>query len=82
MRAHYHRQLHTSEERLRYVYEVADRPENAINYMDMLNPFYNWAVENDLPNLPVELTALGTRLGRSCVQRAVLRRAASGVKSS
>jgi 2-polyprenyl-3-methyl-5-hydroxy-6-metoxy-1,4-benzoquinol methylase len=46
-RAHYHRALRTADERLRYVYDVADRPANAINYMDMLNPFYNWVVEEE-----------------------------------
>jgi SAM-dependent methyltransferase len=46
-REHYHRRLRTAEERLRYVYEVADDPRNAINYMDMLNPFYNWVVEEE-----------------------------------
>jgi hypothetical protein len=46
-RAHYHRQLRSSQERLQYVYEVADSAANAINYMDMLNPFYNWVVEEE-----------------------------------
>lgn len=43
-RLHYHRALSTPEERLAYVYQVADTPANAINHMDMLNPFYNWVV--------------------------------------
>jgi SAM-dependent methyltransferase len=43
-RAQYHR-LRSADEKLRYVYEVAEDPSNAINYMDMLNPFYNWVVE-------------------------------------
>jgi 2-polyprenyl-3-methyl-5-hydroxy-6-metoxy-1,4-benzoquinol methylase len=46
-RAHYHRNLRSAEERLRYVYEIADDPGNAINYLDMLNPFYNWVVEEE-----------------------------------
>jgi SAM-dependent methyltransferase len=46
-RAHYHRQLQSVSERLKYVYEVADSPANAINCMDMLNPFYNWVVEEE-----------------------------------
>lgn len=44
-RKHYHRALATAAERLDYVYQVADTPGNAINYMDMLNPFYNWVIE-------------------------------------
>jgi SAM-dependent methyltransferase len=46
-RAHYHRRLQTAAERLQYVYEVADSPANAINCMDMLNPFYNWVIEEE-----------------------------------
>lgn len=41
-RYHYHRNLRGTEERLRYAYEIADRPENCINVLDMLNTFYNW----------------------------------------
>jgi SAM-dependent methyltransferase len=44
-REHYHRRLRSADERLNYVYAIADDPGNAINYMDMLNPFYNWVVE-------------------------------------
>lgn len=45
-RRHYHRALTTAEQRFNYVYELAgeDR-ENAINYMDMLNTFYNWTID-------------------------------------
>jgi hypothetical protein len=46
-REHYHRRLHSADERLEYVYEIADDPGNAINYLDMLNPFYNWVVEEE-----------------------------------
>jgi SAM-dependent methyltransferase len=46
-RRHYHRNLHTFEEKLAYAYSIADRPENAINYLDMLNTFYNWVVEEE-----------------------------------
>jgi SAM-dependent methyltransferase len=46
-RKHYHRNLATFEERLAYAYSVADCPENAINYLDMLNTFYNWVVEEE-----------------------------------
>ncbi len=41
----YHRQLATADERLQYVYAIAEDSANAINYMDMLNPFYNWVIE-------------------------------------
>ncbi|MDP1569140.1 MAG: class I SAM-dependent methyltransferase [Vicinamibacterales bacterium] len=44
-RRHYHQTLRSLDERLAYVHEVADDPANAINHMDMLNPFYNWVVE-------------------------------------
>ena len=46
-RRHYHTKLRTMEEKLRYTYEISDRPENAINLLDMLNTFYNWAVEEE-----------------------------------
>lgn len=46
-RRHYHRNLMSFEERLAYAYSIADRPENAINYLDMLNTFYNWVVEEE-----------------------------------
>jgi 2-polyprenyl-3-methyl-5-hydroxy-6-metoxy-1,4-benzoquinol methylase len=44
LRKHYHRRLHTAEERLCYVYQQSGAAENAINYLDMLNTFYNWTV--------------------------------------
>ncbi len=43
-RARYHRECRTFEERLAFAYSVADRPENAINLLDMLNTFYNWTI--------------------------------------
>ena len=46
-REHYHRHLGTVDERMRYIDEIADDPRNAINYHDMLNPFYNWVVEEE-----------------------------------
>ena len=42
-RKHYH-SLNTFDEKLAYAYSIADKPENAINYLDMLNTFYNWVV--------------------------------------
>ncbi len=47
-RKHYHRELSTFQEKLQYAYEIADRPENAINLLDMLNTFYNWTVPEDV----------------------------------
>ncbi len=43
-RARYHRECRTFEERLAFAYSIADRPENAINLLDMLNTFYNWTI--------------------------------------
>ena len=50
-RRHYHRVLKTSEERANYVLELAtnDR-DNAINYHDMLNTFYNFCIDEDTIN--------------------------------
>ena len=47
-RARYHRECRTFEERLAFAYAVADRPENAINLLDMLNTFYNWTIPEDV----------------------------------
>ncbi len=44
-RRHYHQNLKTFEEKLAYAETIADRRENAHNYLDMLNTFYNWVVE-------------------------------------
>jgi SAM-dependent methyltransferase len=46
-RKHYHKNLKTFEEKLVYAYSIADRPENAINYLDMLHTYYNWVVEEE-----------------------------------
>jgi len=43
-RARYHRECRTFEEKLAFAYSIADRPENAINLLDMLNTFYNWTI--------------------------------------
>jgi SAM-dependent methyltransferase len=45
-RRHYH-SLTTFDEKLAYAYSIADKPENAINYLDMLNTFYNWVVPEE-----------------------------------
>ena len=42
-RKHYH-SLQTFDEKLAYAYHIADKPENTINYLDMLHTFYNWVV--------------------------------------
>lgn len=47
MRKHFHRSFNSPEEKLSYVYSIADRAENAINYLDMLNTFYNWVIEKE-----------------------------------
>ena len=46
-RAHYHQQLKTFDEKLRYAYQISDRPENAINLLDTLNTFYNWTISEE-----------------------------------
>lgn len=46
-RRYYHTQLSSIEEKLEYAYSISDKPENAINYFDMLNTFYNWVVNED-----------------------------------
>lgn len=43
-RRRYHRECRTFEQKLAFAYEIADRPENAINLLDMLNTFYNWTI--------------------------------------
>jgi 2-polyprenyl-3-methyl-5-hydroxy-6-metoxy-1,4-benzoquinol methylase len=45
-RRHYHN-LKTFDEKLAYAYSIADKPENAINYLDMLHTFYNWVVPEE-----------------------------------
>ncbi len=47
-RRYYHKNLTTMDEKLRYTYDIADRPENAINLLDMLNTFYNWTVPEEV----------------------------------
>ena len=47
-RARYHRECRTFDEKLAFAYSVADRPENAINLLDMLNTFYNWTIPEDV----------------------------------
>ena len=45
-RRRYHRELKTPEERSAFIDELtANDRENAINYQDMLNTFYNWTID-------------------------------------
>jgi SAM-dependent methyltransferase len=44
MRRRFHRDCRTIEEKIKFVFEVTDHPDNAINYMDMFNTFYNWKI--------------------------------------
>lgn len=46
-RKHYHMFLNTFEERLNFAYSISDKPENCISQFDMLNPFYNWTIEEE-----------------------------------
>lgn len=44
MRRQFNRECETIEDKIEFVFRVAEDPNNAINYMDMLNTFYNWTV--------------------------------------
>jgi SAM-dependent methyltransferase len=47
-RRHYHTVLKTAEARAAYVLTLAKNDlDNAINYHDMLNTFYNWTIDED-----------------------------------
>jgi SAM-dependent methyltransferase len=48
MRRRFHRECRTPDDKLRFVSEVSQDPDNAINYMDMLNTFYNWTIPEDV----------------------------------
>lgn len=48
MRRKFHRECGTIEEKIGFVFEVAEDPDNAINYMDMLNTFYNWTIPEEV----------------------------------
>jgi 2-polyprenyl-3-methyl-5-hydroxy-6-metoxy-1,4-benzoquinol methylase len=44
----YHREMRTKDERIAYLCELAKGDEdNMINYLDMLNTFYNWVIDED-----------------------------------
>jgi 2-polyprenyl-3-methyl-5-hydroxy-6-metoxy-1,4-benzoquinol methylase len=46
-RKHYHENLRSLDAKLAYAYSISDTPENAINYFDMLNTYYNWTVREE-----------------------------------
>lgn len=48
MRRQFHRECRTIEEKMDFVFKVAEDADNAINYMDMLNTFYNWTIPEDV----------------------------------
>jgi len=48
MRRKFHRECRTIEEKIDFVFQVAEDPDNAINYMDMLNTFYNWTIPENV----------------------------------
>ena len=48
MRRRFHRECRTVEDKIRFTFNVAQDPDNAINYMDMLNTFYNWTIPEDV----------------------------------
>ena len=43
----YYHNLKTFDEKLAYAYSIADTPENASNFFDMLHTFYNWVVPEE-----------------------------------
>jgi len=47
-RRKFHRECGNIQEKLNFVFEIAQDPNNAINYMDMLNTFYNWTIREDV----------------------------------
>lgn len=45
-RRRFHRECRTDQEKLEFVYELAGEDRaNAINYLNMLNTFYNWTID-------------------------------------
>lgn len=48
MRRKFHRECRTIEEKIDFVFQVAEDPDNAINYMNILNTFYNWTIPEDV----------------------------------
>lgn len=48
LRKQFHRECQTMQEKQDFVFRIAEDPDNAINYMDMLNTFYNWTIPEDI----------------------------------
>jgi len=46
-RKKFHQECKTTQEKIDYVYQIAEDPRNAINYLDMLNTFYNWTIKEE-----------------------------------
>lgn len=44
LRRRFHVECRSVQDKLDFVFKVAEDPNNAINYMDMLNTFYNWTI--------------------------------------
>jgi SAM-dependent methyltransferase len=48
MRRRFHRECRTIESKIQFTFEVAVDPDNALNYLDMLNTFYNWTIPENV----------------------------------
>jgi SAM-dependent methyltransferase len=48
LRRRFHHECQTIESKIHFTFEVAQHPDNAINYLDMLNTFYNWTIPEDV----------------------------------
>ena len=48
MRHRFHRECRTIEDKIAFTFSVAQDPKNAINYLDMLNTFYNWTIPEEV----------------------------------
>jgi SAM-dependent methyltransferase len=48
MRRKFHHECGSIEEKIDFVFRVATDADNAINYMDMLNTFYNWTIPEEV----------------------------------
>ena len=47
-RKQYHNDFNTFEERLEFARSISKDPKNLINYLDMLNTFYNWVIPEEV----------------------------------
>lgn len=46
-RKYYHTELKSFDEKLAFAYSISEDPKNVINYLDMLNTYYNWVIRED-----------------------------------